>query len=274
MITAYFDTNVYDHIFKRGEGITADDIVFLEKGIKKGLIRLSYSIFNLEEILMQPDSKQTKEEMALLKRLVSPYCFIKIPFELIKGCLSDNVNELELSCYIDDPQLLLNVQDYINNACLNDEVRKETQTQKDTFTRNMKIAKELTLAETKPEDKKKCGFKEFEEGAEKLLRDSLNDFNIDKTILEKLDYQSLLKKKIIRVWIYSSLATMYKQVVKNSEPRSGDSRDLLHCITASTADIFVTHDDNLRKRLELFAADNFKVFNFKEFIQNIKTTKR
>jgi len=58
--------------------------------------------------------------------------------------------------------------------------------------------------------------------------------------------------------------------VAGAEPQPGDSRDMLHCISASTADVFVTHDNKLRSKLDLFKVDNFKVCNFKEFVQILK----
>ncbi len=68
----------------------------------------------------------------------------------------------------------------------------------------------------------------------------------------------LLNVKSVGLAVGANLSLMYAHQFENRVPKSGDSRDILHAIIGSNADIFVTDDGELRRVLNRVPVDGFR----------------
>lgn len=66
-----------------------------------------------------------------------------------------------------------------------------------------------------------------------------------------------------------NLSLIYSHHFEGRNPLSGDSRDILHAIAASSADIFVTNDRGLEAVLARIPADGFQVMNLQAFLNRL-----
>src|SRR5262245_24876348 len=77
--SVYFDTNTFDHIYKRIGGVTAADLELLKLRIKEGDVRVRFSIVNIEEVLLavQKDAAVAFGELRLIVDLCGTQTIIK-----------------------------------------------------------------------------------------------------------------------------------------------------------------------------------------------------
>ena len=69
----------------------------------------------------------------------------------------------------------------------------------------------------------------------------------------------LLAVRPVRGVVGATLSLLFSQVVEKSDPDAGDGYDLWHALLASTADVFITRDGRLAKRLSRIPMDDFRV---------------
>jgi len=69
----------------------------------------------------------------------------------------------------------------------------------------------------------------------------------------------LLDVKAVRLVVGTNLSLIYSHVLEGRGPKSGDSRDMLHALLASSAEIFVTHDREFSRILSRVPINNFQV---------------
>ena len=81
--------------------------------------------------------------------------------------------------------------------------------------------------------------------------------------------KGLLEIRTVRLAIGALLSYIYAQNFEGWTPKIGDSRDLQHAVTASAADIFVTHDSKLAKLIKRIPIANFEVCNLHELLDKI-----
>jgi len=76
----------------------------------------------------------------------------------------------------------------------------------------------------------------------------------------------LLKVKSVGLAVGANLSLMYAHQFENRVPKSGDSRDILHAIIGSNADVFVTDDGELRRVLNRVPVDGFHAVSLEEIL--------
>ncbi|MDF0673098.1 MAG: hypothetical protein P0120_01975 [Nitrospira sp.] len=74
----------------------------------------------------------------------------------------------------------------------------------------------------------------------------------------------LLKVKSVGLAVGANLSLTYAHQFENRVPKSGDSRDILHAIIGSSADVFVTDDGELRRVLNRVPVDGFRAISLEE----------
>lgn len=79
----------------------------------------------------------------------------------------------------------------------------------------------------------------------------------------------LLKVKSVALAVGANLSLVYSHHFEERSPASGDSRDVLHAIAASSADIFLTNDRNLATVLGRIPVEGFQVMNLKRFLDSL-----
>jgi len=76
----------------------------------------------------------------------------------------------------------------------------------------------------------------------------------------------LLKLKSVALAVGANLSLIYSHHFEGRNPMSGDSRDILHAIAASSADMFVTYDKRLEVVLARIPVHGSQVMNLRSFL--------
>ena len=76
----------------------------------------------------------------------------------------------------------------------------------------------------------------------------------------------LLELKSIALAVGTNLSLIYSHHFERRHPMSGDSRDILHAVAASSANIFVTNDRRLEAVLARIPVREFQVMNLSSFL--------
>ena len=79
----------------------------------------------------------------------------------------------------------------------------------------------------------------------------------------------LLKVKSVALAVGANLSLIYSHHFEGRSPASGDLRDVLHAIAASSADIFITNDRNLASVLGRIPVEGFQVMNLKGLLDSL-----
>jgi hypothetical protein len=86
--------------------------------------------------------------------------------------------------------------------------------------------------------------------------------------------QGLLEVKSVRVYVGASFSLVYAQMFEGRQPDArraeGDTWDLRHALSASAADIFVTHDKAFADRMKRVPINDFEVMNFHELLMRLR----
>jgi hypothetical protein len=80
----------------------------------------------------------------------------------------------------------------------------------------------------------------------------------------------LLNVKSARLYVTYYVAYFYYSFVLGERVLPSDSRDHHHAVSASVADIFVTHDKRFARMLKLVPIDGFEVINLNTLLQRLR----
>jgi hypothetical protein len=81
--------------------------------------------------------------------------------------------------------------------------------------------------------------------------------------------KGLLNVKSVAVAVGAHLSLLYGHHFDGHAPSSGDSRDTLHAVLASTGQIFVTNDRKLERILSRVQIDDFRVMNLRALLDSL-----
>lgn len=275
--TAYFDTNVFDHIHKR-ISVTDSDLSALRSAVKAGKISILLSVLNLEETLAALDScpDLVMAELQLILDLADWQRFVK-PTDML---LSDDI-----SCYargvslpppfITDPVLWSNLEKLRNGsqkdvADIWADVKEKTQKQKENFKESMKKAKEKVLPCLEQLKGKSPSFDEYWGiGADKLVEAFADHVGVLEAC-KKRDLGGLLGISSVRMCVGVSLSLIYAQDFEGRTPKIDDSRDLQHAVLAAAANMFVTHDKKFTKLVARVPIDDLEVLNLSTLLDRVR----
>ncbi len=82
----------------------------------------------------------------------------------------------------------------------------------------------------------------------------------------KRGMEGLLKVKSVRLAVGANLSLLYSHHFEGVQPKPGDSRDILHAVLASSADILVTQDGNFAKALQRIPIEGFRVLDIRSLL--------
>ena len=81
---------------------------------------------------------------------------------------------------------------------------------------------------------------------------------------------NLLKISSVHAMVGVGLSFIYRTAVENKSPKSSDSRDLQHAVSAAAAaDIFVTHDDDLSLLLSRVPIKGLRVMRLHQLLEEV-----
>lgn len=270
----YFDTNVFDHLYKQSDG-TNTDFHTLRSAVKAGRISILPSFLNFDETLSAlkrfPDLAKT--EIRLILDLVDSQRLLKPPHVL----LSDAIRCYANGDVLPDPFLPFDHSMQTKLQCLANlsqediaelliEVVNETKMQKEDFRTGMKEAKEkvLPFAKGAPQS-----FSEYWERLSEKFAEGLAEHE---GLLEECGargIKGLLEIRSIKLCIGIQLSFAYALTYEGRAPQIGDAWDQKHAVQAAATDTFVTQDQKFARLMKRIPIDGFEVLDLQGLIQQI-----
>lgn len=276
---AYFDTNVFDHLQQRSNGVTEEDLFRLGRAVKLNHLRVVISFLAIEEtlLLIPHNPKRADARMKLILELGDKRLFALGQEIIVNNDIQAYAHGTpSLSAFtLMNPQTELNIRNLAKPAGnyltelqdLIEEVRRD------------KIAFLDFLDEGKAKVKpiadqigvKRYRFELYWANNSGWLAEGLADRAGVLSKVKQRGMDGLLKVKSVAMAVGANLSLIYSHHLENRAPKPGDSRDILHAIVASTADVFVTDDESLEKTLARIPVAGFKVMSPRTFLKTMPT---
>lgn len=272
----YFDTNVFDHIYKKVE-VSKSDLLVLHSAIKGGKISVLLSWENLEEALsaLKLDPGLAKAELRLMLDLTDKQRMLK-PVDVL---VSDDISSYARSKVSSPPFIVRSVIEPHLRALRRPgqedvvellSVVEATQKQKEGFKAAMEGAKKKILPEAKKLKGRRPSFNEYWKGLGGKFTESFAERLGVLEACKKQSINGLLELRSVRLSVGVNLSFIYAQTFEGHTPKIGDSRDIRHAILASATDRFVTQDREFRRLLVRIPIGDFKVMNLNSLIELIR----
>jgi|GEM_PF-5746030 len=263
-LNVYFDTNaLLDLIHPEARSVDYRHPGAIRKAVRKGKVRVHVSIFNIEEILPRlcKEPEQVRYELAFLADISERTWFIKQPSELVIQAVKSCVLGCPTESTIESAeQIWSRLESDLNprrpcEAIYLFGAQRDTRVMTERFRANMaeyasgfREYCRVDLGGDDPRSKPPP----FEEAwftlTGSFARDLVKGAGITREI-DDSEVKILLENKCIRLAAGDLAARTYAGFFQGHTPKEGDSRDNLHAISASAADIFVTGDGRFRDYL-------------------------
>lgn len=274
---AYFDTNVFDHIEQRSNGVTEEDLFRLGRAVKLDYLRVVISFLVIEETLLfiPRDSKAAEARVKLMLELGDKRLFALGQEVIVNNDIRAYAHGTPSSSpFISmEPWTEFNIRnfakpsgDYMSELQdLIEEVRCDKMTFKE-FLDNGKAGVK-PMADTI--GVKQYPFEHYWANNSGWMAESLADRAGVLPEIKRRGLDGLLKVKSVAVAVGTNLSLIYSHHIEDRAPKNGDSRDILHSIVASTADVFITNDRPLETVLTRIPAGDFKVMSLRAFLDSL-----
>ncbi len=273
----YFDTNVFDHLERRSCGVTEWDLYRLRRAVRHKYCRVVLSFLTIEETLffIQRDPVHAEAQIKLMLELGDKQLFalgqeMIINNEIrayshgtpsLPAFISMGVwTEFKIRNFAKPTgDYLTELQDLI------EEVRRD------------KIVLQALLDKAKADVKpiadkigvKRCPFGLYWAQNSGWLAEGLARQARVLSKVKRRGVDGLLKVKSVAAAVGGILSLIYSHHLENRPPNRGDSRDVMHTIVASTADVFVTNDGRLERILSRIPVDGFRVMDLRAFLESL-----
>lgn len=278
--TVYFDTNVFDHIYK-GIDVTETDGLALQSAVNGGEISILLSFLNLEEAVcgLKKSLTQPIGELQLILELTEKWRIVKPPNMLLGE---------DIRCYAQGDSLLepFITLDSVLNASLRalanpnqkdlHELRlivDETQKEKEKFRAGMREANAAVLPHAKEflrnNQGRRPAWQDYWERLAEPFAEGFADHQGLLDICRNRGIKGLLEMRSVQMAVGASLSLAYAETFEKRTPKIGDSRDMLHAVLATAADAFVTHDHSLARLLARIPMNRLQVMDLPTFIRGI-----
>jgi hypothetical protein len=271
----YLDTNIFDHIKHKKRGVTREDELALRKAIKLGKIVVPLSLLNFEEALSawEKNPDEAINKIRLISDIGDWQKMLKPPDEL----LADDIRSYEkynsaAVPFFEDPSLQHELRKLGNHTRINInklvEIIREVKNEKEQF----KKTNEKLRIQLLEEVRNLTDIPDFNDYWRRLALDFTRELIEKVRLTEQFKYRliyELLEVRSIKLCVGYSLSFIYGQGFEKRIPNLGDSRDMKHAVLASAADIFVTHDGNLKEIMKRIPIENFEVCDLHELLEKI-----
>jgi hypothetical protein len=274
----YFDTNVYDHIYK-GIGVTADDVALLRGRIQEGRVLLRPGILNFEETLAAVSTApgiafpelRLIVELAGISPIMKPYDeFMRETVEAFATGGPAPSPLLNLS-----PELQASLRELIQDS---PEMRADQialAAEVSGLVSQFRAGMKMSTAEVREVAKRipKADWPTFEKYWDDLSAPFAEAMagrpgQLEACLRRGID--ALLQVRAVGVTIGANLSLIYAYTFEGREPKQGDSRDLLHAISASAACTFVSVDPKFVRILKRIPVNDLRVMSLTDFISSLR----
>ena len=255
-VVAYFDTNVFDNLIKKTNGVTDADEEQLRACVSSGRITVVVGHTNIRETISALDSRPdiAREQLDLIAKLADWDRFVRLHSIILEddvrhfafnGERANTPFEKGASQVLSKVRLV--VEGRIGFKEL-EAVIAEDREQKKVFLDGVKRSN-AEIATELENFRKARGIPSFAD----FLADGMGAQVL--TFVESFDVAEECKRRgldklssipSIRTLVGLGMSFMYRTTVEKKSPKSSTSRDIHHAVcAAAAADVFITHDSEL-----------------------------
>lgn len=273
----YFDSNIYDHIHKECNGVTAADVSKLYAAVRADKIRILASTPVVEESISALLHSE-REALAILKhirKLTKRKRIIKYHPDI----LEDDIKAYALgkkkpSQFIAPPPNYIKIfTDHgPEHISILRKIAEDTQKQIQAFRDKMDVSYGKHIRPLADEIKRKKQQQSFEDYWAELSVPFAELLAEKAGVLaecQERGMEGLLGVQSVRLMTVAQLSLGYSNTYQRTTIDRGDSRDMHHAVLASSFNTFVTHDKRLAAVLRRMPVDNFEVIDLKTLLNRI-----
>lgn len=272
-LTAYFDNNVYDHIYK-GQ-VPFQECQALSNALRKKDISLYFSLANIEEVI---PILLTKPETGIQQIRFILDCAYSNGFVKPSGHLIED--ELLYCCglresftpFLEDSVVLSNIAKLRNpdEQCIEElkQVAVETRAQVRGFQCTMRIAQRKAQPLARRD---RASFNVVWNSLAPAIVESIAESLGVTDVYQRQGIDTFLKARSLRLFVDVNVGLIYSQLREGRAPQIGDSRDIHHAVCSSVAEVFVTHDRELARIMKRSTLDSYQVTNLTGLLKRLET---
>jgi len=279
-LLAYFDTNVFDHLHKKTDGVTEADERALRAAVLSRQLTIIVGHINILEILaaLRRNPKIVGPELSLIASFADWDYFVRFHSAILEddirhfaynGERANTAFENERTA----AQIKYLVRRVTSDPLHTDElgvVLKENSEQKRAFVEGVRKSRADTDRELEAlvEQDDVPSFEQyFEEGAEEFAFAFAQSFGVAEECKGR-GLNNLLNIPSVRAMVGAGMSFIYRTAVEKKSPKGSDSRDLHHVVcAAAAADIFVTHDVDLAALIHRVPIKGLRVMSLHELLE-------
>jgi predicted nucleic acid-binding protein len=277
---AYFDTNVFDNLIKKQNGVTAADEARLRAAVSSGQLRIVIGHLNIREILAAlPASREiVGPELSLVLNLANWDCFVRFHSTILEADIRHFAyNGERANTAFEDERTVESIRAGIRRVVDGPEgergleaVNSENREEKRRFLEGVRRAQAETAEAVRDlrEKNEIPTFREYYEiSAEEYALAFAQSFDVAEEC-KRRGLNNLLKISSIHAMVGVGLSFIYRTAVEEKSPKPSDSRDIQHAVcAAAAADVFVTHDDDLSLLLSRVPIKGLRVMRLHELLE-------
>jgi predicted nucleic acid-binding protein len=274
---AYLDTNVFDNLIKKTNGVTDADEEQLRASVSSRRLTIVVSHITIRETLAALNSCPdiARAQLKLIASLADWDRFVRFSSEILEddirhfafnGEAANTPFEKNAAHIRSKVQLI--IEGRIGFGEL-EAVIGEDREYKTGFLDTVRRANAGTASELEEFRKANTipSFEEFfEDGMEPQVLAFVESFGVAEEC-KRRGLDKLSRIPSIRALIGLGMSFMYRTSVEKKSPKSSAARDIQHAVSAaSAADVFVTHDEELSFMLDRVPIRRFQVLRLHELL--------
>jgi hypothetical protein len=279
---AYFDTNIFDNLIKKTNGITNADCDQLRAAVSMGRLTIVVSHTTIQETIDALESRPdlARVQLGLIANLADWNRFVRFHSEILEEDIKHFAfngevanTPFEKSATHIRSRLQLVVDGRIGFGEL-ERVISENREYKTRFLESVRRSDAGATAEL-DEFRRTNQIPSFEEffadGLEAQVLAFVESFGVAEECKRRgLDKLSTIPS--IRALIGLGMSFMYRTSVERKSAKSSAARDIQHAVSAaSAADVFVTHDEELSFMLHRVPIKRFQVLRLHELLNGVNS---
>ena len=286
---AYLDTNIFDNLLKKSNGVTDADELGLRATVTSRQLAIVASHINLRETIAALRSRPeiARAQLSLIVSLADWDRFIRFSTNVLEDDIrhfaynGERANTpFEENRKADRIRLVTQriIDGDLGLKELHGAIEEDRDHKRAFREGSMKARAETVIAlqEFRKTNEVPSFEQFFEDGAEAHALAFVKTFGVAVAEeCERRGLDKLLKIPSVRVMVGHGMSLIYRIAVEGKVPKGSDSRDLQHALCAvAAADIFVTHDEELTFLLHRVPIKGFRVLGLHQLLEETTRLRR
>jgi hypothetical protein len=277
---AYFDTNVFDHLYKKTDGVTQADELELRSAVFSGRLTIVVGHLNIQETLaaLRASPHIVGPELNLIASFADWDYFVRFHSAILEADIRHFAyNGERANSAFEDEHIVTNIRAAIRRVIDDpqgikglDAVIREDDEHKRAFLDGARKARAETTGELEALRRKNeiPSFEQyFENGAEDFALAFARSFGVAEECSRR-GLGILLKIPSVRAMVGVGMSFIYRTAAEKKSFKGSDSRDLQHAVcAAAVADVFVTHDVDLSALIQRVPIKGLGVLRLHELLE-------